>query len=114
MQGCDQTADDDDGEGALRVRADGVGRGRGQQAQSRDQHGHHDGAQAEDGAFDGGVFDGVAAHAQLVDVFEHDDAGLHGDSEKGEEADAGGNAEVRAGDQEARAGRRWARWRCWP
>jgi hypothetical protein len=39
-------------------------------------------------------FDGVAADAHLVDVFEHDDAGLHGDAEEREEADAGGDAEV--------------------
>ena len=66
----------------------------GKQAESRDQHGHHDGTQAEDGAFDGGLLDGVAADAHLVDVFEHDDADLHGDAEEREKADAGGDAEV--------------------
>jgi hypothetical protein len=66
----------------------------GQQAEGGDQHGHHDGAEAEDGAFDGGLFDGVAADAHLVDAFEHDDAGLDGDAEEREEADAGRDAEV--------------------
>ena len=93
-QRADQPADDDDGEGALRVRADAVRESGGQQAQGRDQHGHHDGAKAEHGAFDGGVFDGVSAGAQLVDVLEHDDAGLHRDAEQRQEADAGGDAEV--------------------
>ena len=46
-----QAADDDDGEGALRVGADVVRHRGGQQPESRDQHGHHDGTEAEDGAF---------------------------------------------------------------
>ena len=33
-------------------------------------------------------FNGMAARAQLIDVLEHDDAGLHGDAEEREEADA--------------------------
>ncbi len=51
-----------------------------------DQHGHHDGTQAQNGSFDGCLFNGIAARAQLIDVLEHDDAGLHGNAEKREEA----------------------------
>ena len=40
-------------------RADAARKSGGQQAERGDQHGHHDGAQAQDRAFDGGVFDGV-------------------------------------------------------
>ena len=75
-------------------------RAAGKQAERGDEHGHHDGAQAQHGAFDRGIFDGVAAGAQLVDVFEHDDAGLHGDAEQRQESDAGGNAEMRAGEKQ--------------
>ena len=46
-------------------------------------------------------FDGVAADAQLVDVFEHDDAGLHRDAEERQKADAGGDAEVGMRKQES-------------
>ena len=39
-------------------------------------------------AFHGRIFDGIAARAQLIDVLQHDDAGLHGDAEQRQEADA--------------------------
>ncbi len=86
-------ADDDDGEGTLRVRADAVRCSGRKQAQGGDEHRHHDGAEAQDSAFDGGLFDGVTADAHLVDVFEHDDANLNRDAEECEEADAGGDGE---------------------
>src|SRR5579863_5119350 len=95
-----EAADDHDGEGALGVRADGVGHGGGQQSEGGDEHGHHDGTKAEHGALDGRVFDRKAADAKLVDVFEHDDAGLHGHAEQRQESDTGGDAEVGAGEQE--------------
>jgi hypothetical protein len=74
--------------------------GGGQKAERGDEHGHHDGAEAEDSAFDGSIFDGVSVDAHLVDVLEHDDAGLDGDAEEGEEADAGGDAEVGAAKEQ--------------
>ena len=82
QQRADEAADDDDGEGTLRVGADAVRYGRGQQAEGGDQHGHHDGTEAEDSALDGGIFDGVSTHAHLVDVLEHDDADLDRDAEE--------------------------------
>ena len=36
----------------------------------------------------------MSARAQLVDVLEHDHAGLHGDPEQRQKANAGGDAEV--------------------
>ena len=39
--------------------------------------------------------------AELVDVFEHDDAGFDRDAEQSKEADAGGNAEMRSGEEGA-------------
>jgi len=63
-------------------------------ARTGHQHGHHDGAQPLHGAFDGGVQNGVAARAKLVDVFEHDYARLHGDAEQRQKADAGRDAHV--------------------
>ena len=36
----------------------------------------------------------MPARAQLIDVFEHDDAGLHRNAEQRQEADAGRNAEI--------------------
>ena len=74
--------------------------GGGQKAEGGDQHGHHDGTQAEDGALDGCLFDGVSAHAHLVDVLQHNDADLDGDAEEGEESDAGGDAAVGAGEEQ--------------
>jgi hypothetical protein len=46
-------------------------------------------------AFDGGALDRHAAGAQLIDVFHHDDAGLHRNAEQRHKADAGRDAEVR-------------------
>ena len=43
---------------------------------------------------DGGVDDRMAADAQLVDVFDHDHAHLHGNAEQREESDAGRHAEI--------------------
>ena len=71
-----------------------------QQAQCGHQHRHHDGPQPQHRAFDGGVLDGVAARAQLVDVLQHDHAGLHRHAEQRQESDAGRDAEVRAGEQQ--------------
>ena len=47
------------------------------------------------------VRDRVAAGAQLVDVLHHDDAGLDRNAEQGQESDARGDAEVRAGEIES-------------
>src|ERR1019366_6033008 len=63
-------------------------------------HGHHDGTQAEDGALHGGVHDGVTSRAALIDVLQHDHAGLHGHAEQREKADTRGDAEVGVGDQQ--------------
>ena len=52
-----QAADDDDGEWPLRVGSDGMRQGGGQQAKRGHQHGHHDGAQAQNGALDRGFDD---------------------------------------------------------
>jgi hypothetical protein len=43
---------------------------------------------------------GVAARAQLVDVFEHDHARLHGDAEQRQKTDAGRDAHVGVGDEQ--------------
>ena len=109
-QRADQAADDDDGERALRVGADVVRGSGGKQAKRSHQHCHHDGAEPQNGPFDGRLLDGVTAGAHLVDVLEHDDAGLHGDAEEREEANAGGNAEVGMGEQQRERGRRREPW----
>ena len=61
-------------------------------------------------AFDRGVHDGVTARAKLVDVFQHDDAGLHRYAKERQEADAGGHAEVGAGNQQRQQARRRGPW----
>src|ERR1700679_3495461 len=71
------------------------------------KHGHHDGAKAEDGTLHGCLANGIAAGANLVDAFEHDDACLHGDTEESEEADAGRYAEVIAGEVESNQAADW-------
>ena len=43
---------------------------------------------------------GVAARAPLIDVFQHDHAGLHRDAEQRQESDARGDAEVGVRDQQ--------------
>ncbi len=65
-----------------------------QQAERRDQHRHHDGTKPQYGSFHRGIRDGVSLHAQLIDVLQHDDAGLDGDSKQRQEPDARGHAEV--------------------
>ena len=84
-----QAADDHDGKGTLRIRADAMRERRRQQSQRGHQHGHHDGAKPQDGAFHRGIVNRMAADAELVDVFDHDDPDLHGDAEQGQESDAG-------------------------
>ncbi len=86
--------------GPLRIGANGVRKRCRNQSKGRHQHGHHDGAKPQDGAFDGGIHDGVAASPELVDVFQHDDAGLDRHPEERQETDAGGHAEVRTGEQQ--------------
>ena len=54
------------------------------------------------------------ARAQLVDVLEHDDAGLHRDAEEREEADARRDAEVRARGEQREQPAHAAPWRPWP
>ena len=76
--------------------------GGGQQAQRCHQHGHHDGAKSQHGAFDGCLHDvfaltlrcSLAARPQLIDEFDHDHAGLHRHAEEGEKADSGRDREV--------------------
>ena len=58
------------------------------------------GRSLQDRAFHRGVLDGVASCAELVDVFEHDDAGLHRYAEQRQHADARGYAQVSSGDQQ--------------
>src|ERR1700679_2282653 len=70
----------------------------GQKAERCYQHGHHDGAKAKESTLDSCLAHGIAAGANLIDALQHDDAGLHRDTEEGEEADAGGDAEVIAGE----------------
>jgi hypothetical protein len=48
-------------------------------------------------------FNGLAGGAHLVDVLQHDDAGLHRDAEQCEESDAGRNADVGVRDQQRHA-----------
>jgi hypothetical protein len=50
-------------------------------ARGRNQHSHHDWAQAKHRTLDGGLFDCVTLHAKLINVLEHDDSGLYGDTE---------------------------------
>src|SRR5579862_8561378 len=100
-ESAEESAHDNDGEGALRVRTDAVGKGGGQKSQGSDQHGHDDGAEAEHPSIHGSVFDVVAAGAELIDIFEHDDAGLHGDAEESQETDTGRDAEMGAGKEES-------------
>src|ERR1700720_3128555 len=70
-------------------------RGRGwKQTKRGNQHGHHDGTESEDGAFYRGVLNRVTLYAKLIDVFEHDDSCLHGDTEERKEADTRGDAKV--------------------
>ena len=57
----EQAADDDDGEGALRVGADGMRERGGQQAERGHEHGHHDRAQTQHRALDGGFDDVLLA-----------------------------------------------------
>src|SRR5208282_128285 len=98
-KGCDETSYDHDGEGALGIGTDGVRECGGEQSQRGHQHGHHDGPQPQHGALNRGVLDGIAQSSQLIDVFEHDDSGLHRDAEQRQEPDAGRNAEIGAGKQ---------------
>src|SRR5271168_2104671 len=95
----EKSADDDDGKRALGIGADAVREGGGKQAEGGDEHGHEDGPEAEHGSFGRGLLDGVAAAAKLVDVLDHDDAGLHGHAEQSEKAHAGGDAEVRVREE---------------
>ena len=64
-----------------------------QQTQRRHQHRHHDGAQPQHRAFHRGVHDGMAARAKLIDVLQHDHAGLHRDAEQREKPNARRHAE---------------------
>ena len=73
----------------------------GNKPERRHQHGHHDGTKPQHRALDGGIHDRVPSRAELVDVLEHDDAGLHRDAEQRQEADSRGHAEVGARDQQS-------------
>src|SRR5437868_2073366 len=59
------------------------------------------GRQTQGSAFLGRSKDGTSPHAQLVDVLDHDDADFHRNADQGEESQAGGHAEVSAGEQQA-------------
>ena len=74
--------------------------GRRQQAERRHQHGHHDRAEAGGRRLRWRLLDRHASGAQLIDVFDHDDAGLHRNAEQRQEADARGDAEMRARDEQ--------------
>src|SRR5580704_8394727 len=73
----------------------------GKQTKGSDKHCHHDGAKAENGSFDCGFFDRVTADAHLVDVFQHNDTGLYGDTEECEEAYTGRDAKVSVREQKS-------------
>ena len=60
------------------------------------------GAEAEDGAFERGFGGGETGGAHLVDALKHDDAGLDRDAEQREEADAGRDGKVIAGEVQER------------
>ena len=83
-----QAAHNNDGEGALRIRANAARKRRRQQAEAGDQHSHHDRAQTLHRTINGCFKDVVAPHAQLIDVFQHDDPGLHGHAKERQESDA--------------------------
>ena len=82
----------------------------GSNPKSGDEGGHHDRAKPEDRAFDSGILNRMAANTELIDVFEHDDAGLHRNTEQGEKSDARRHAEVGAGKIQSQysADRRYA------
>src|SRR5487761_2076541 len=84
-----------------------MGESGGKKAERGDEHGHHDGTEAKDSSFDGGILDGIAAGAHLVDALQHDDAGLDGDAEEGKEADTGGDTEVVAGEVQRDEAANW-------
>src|SRR5579862_1382539 len=92
-QSCNQASHDYDREWPLRIRSDGVRESGWQKPKRRHEHGHHDWAKPEDRTLDRSVHNGMSFGAQLVDVFQHDDAGLHRDAEKCEETHARGDAE---------------------
>src|SRR6516225_363331 len=77
-----------------------MGHGRRQKPQTGDQHGHHEGAQTARRSNDNRFMDGVAARAQLVDVFDHDYTGLHGYTKQGEKSHTGGHAKVLSSQQQ--------------
>ena len=70
------------------------------QTQRCNQHGHHDRPKPQNGAFHRGFLDRVASGAKLIDVFQHDDAGLHRHSEERQKTDSRRNAEVGVRDQQ--------------
>src|ERR1035437_4794102 len=99
-QGGSQPAHDDNGERPLRIRSDGVRKRRGQQSDSGHEHGGHDGTQPQDSALHRGIHDRAASRAELVNVFEHDNAGLHRHAKQSQEANAGGHTEIGAGKKQ--------------
>src|ERR1035438_8222030 len=95
-----QPAHNHDRKRALRIRADAMRGGRRHEAERGYQHGHQDGAEAQNSTLLDRIQDRKAARAQLVDVLQHDHAGLHGDAEERQESNPGGDAEVRFGQVE--------------
>src|SRR5215467_2965926 len=73
--------------------------GSGQQPQRRDQHGHHDRPQAQHRSLDCRILDGIPARAQLIDVFQHDDAGLDGNAKQRQKPYPGRNTKIGSRNQ---------------
>ena len=73
---------------------------RGQQPKRCYKHCHHNRTQPKDGAFDGGILDRVASGPALIDVLEHNAAGLNRHTEERQEPDSRGNAEMSASDKQ--------------
>ena len=61
------------------------------------------GPQSQNRALHRGLFDGMPARSPLIDVLQHDHAGLHRNAEQREKPDAGRHAEVGVGQQAAPA-----------
>jgi len=84
----EETTNNNNCEGPLGIGADGVRKSGGQQSEGGNEHGHHDGPEAQDCALYRCLLNCVSDSTQLIDELDHDDAGLHRDTKQSEKSDS--------------------------
>jgi hypothetical protein len=62
---------------------------------------HHDGTKSQRCTFDGGIDDRATSSPELVNVFDHDDAGLNRDTKERQHTDTGRHAQIISGYQKS-------------